>query len=74
MHHGGSVFEHLAKNMSNVVIIFLNIAHIVFHLFAESEDVEGLIGELHVLPVVDGGHGELALRHKPVVEDVVLRI
>ena len=51
---------------------FSFIAHIVFHLFAESEDVEGLIGELHVLPVVDGGHRELALRDKPVVEDVVL--
>ena len=57
-----------------MLISFSFIAHIVFHLFAESKDVEGLIGELHVLPVVDGGHGELALRDKPVVEDVVLRI
>ena len=45
--------------------------HIVLHLLAEAKDVKGLVGELHVLPVVDGGHGQLALRHVPVVLDVV---
>ena len=29
VHHGGSVFEHLAKNMSNVVIIFLHCSHCI---------------------------------------------
>ena len=45
--------------------------YIVLHLLAEAKDVKGLVGELHVLPVVDGGHGELALGHVPVVLDVV---
>ena len=45
--------------------------YIVLHLLAEAKDVKGLVGELHVLPVVDGGHGQLALRHVPVVLDVV---
>ena len=45
--------------------------HIVLHLGGEAKDVEGFVGELHVLLVVDGGHGELALGHVPVVLDVV---
>merc|ERR1711971_1476366 len=45
--------------------------HIVFHVLAEAQDVKGLIGKLHVLPVVDGGHSQLALGHIPVVLDVV---
>merc|ERR1719356_426666 len=45
--------------------------HIVLHLGGEAKDVEGFVGELHVLLVVDGGDGELALGHVPVVLDVV---
>ena len=45
--------------------------HVVFHLLAEAKDVKGLVSELHVLLVVDGGHGELTLGHVPVVLDVV---
>ena len=46
-------------------------AYIVFHLLAESEDVKRFVGKLHVLPVIDGGHGELSLRDKPIVENVI---
>merc|ERR1719400_2346188 len=45
--------------------------HIVLHLFAEAKDVKGLVGKLHVLPVIDGGNGQLALGHVPVVLNVV---
>merc|ERR1719500_1334078 len=45
--------------------------HIVLHLLGEAKNVKGLISELHVLLVVDGGHGELSLGHVPVVLDVV---
>merc|ERR1719220_881878 len=45
--------------------------HIVLHLCGEAKDVKGLISELHVLLVVNGGHGQLALGHIPVVLDVV---
>ena len=41
------------------------------HLCGEAENVEGLISKLHVFLVVDGGHGEFALGHEPVVLDVV---
>ena len=44
---------------------------IVLHLLAEAKDIEGLVSEHHVLLVVDGGHGQLALGDVPVVEDVV---
>ena len=53
------------------VIIFVKHAALLLFLLSEAEDVKGLIGELHVLAIVDGGHGDLALGHVPVVQDVV---
>ena len=44
---------------------------VVLLLLGEAEDVEGLVRELHVLLVVDGLHGDLALGHEVVVTDVV---
>ena len=38
---------------------------------SEAKNVKGFVGKLHVLAVVDGGHGDLALGHVPVVHDVV---
>ena len=40
---------------------------ILLHLLAEAKDIEGLVSEHHVLLVVDGGHGQLALGDVPVV-------
>merc|ERR1719341_2300471 len=45
--------------------------HFVLHRVGEAKNVKGLISKLHVLLVVDGGNGEFALGHKPVVLDVV---
>merc|ERR1719189_2917254 len=45
--------------------------HIVLHLCGEAKNVKGLISKLHVLLVVNGGHGQLALGHIPVVLDVI---
>ena len=45
--------------------------HLVLHLLGEAKNVKGLISEHHVLLVVNGGHSEFALGHKPVVLDVV---
>ena len=42
----------------------------VYWLTKLTKDVKSLISELHVLPVVDGGHSEFALGHVPVVLDV----
>ena len=53
------------------VIIFVKHAALLLFLLSEAEDVKGLVGELHVLAIVDGGNGDLALRHVPVVHDVV---
>ena len=44
---------------------------ILLHLLAEAKDIEGFVSEHHVLLVVDGRHGQLALGDVPVVEDVV---
>ena len=44
---------------------------ILLHLLAEAKDIEGLVSEHHVLLVVDGGNGQLALGDVPVVQDVV---
>ena len=44
---------------------------ILLHLLTEAKDIEGLVSEHHVLLVVDGGHGQLALGDVPVVQDVV---
>ena len=53
------------------VIIFVKHAALLLFLLSEAKDVKGLIGELHVLAIVDGGNSDLALRHVPVVHDVV---
>ena len=53
------------------VRVFVKNAALLLFLLSETEDVKGLIGELHVLAIVDGGNGDLALRHVPVVHDVV---
>merc|ERR1711934_647189 len=45
--------------------------HFVLHLVGEAKNVKGLISKLHVLLVVDGGHSEFTLGHKPVVLDVI---
>ena len=45
--------------------------HIILHLRGEAKNVKGLVSKLHVLLVVNGGHGQLALGHEPVVLDVV---
>merc|ERR1719270_1859972 len=45
--------------------------HIVLLLLSEAKNVKGFVGKLHVLAIVDGGHGDLALGHVPVVQDVV---
>ena len=44
---------------------------ILLHLLTEAKDIEGLVSEHHVLLVVDGGNGQLALGDVPVVQDVV---
>ena len=43
----------------------------LLHLVGEAQDVKGLISELHVLLVVNGGNSQLPLGHVPVVLDVV---
>ena len=53
------------------VRVFVKNAALLLFLLSETKDVKGLIGELHVLAIVDGGNGDLALRHVPVVHDVV---
>merc|ERR1712015_147358 len=45
--------------------------HVVLHLGGETKDVEGFVGKHHVLLVVNGGDGQLALGHVPVVQNVV---
>ena len=37
----------------------------------KTKNIKGFIGKLHVLLVVDGGDGELALGDIPVVQDVI---
>ena len=43
-------------------------------LLSEVEDLEGIVSELQVLVVIDGGHGCLALGHKVVVIDVLAQM
>merc|ERR1719412_3551849 len=45
--------------------------HIVLLLLREAESHKGLVSELHVLLVVNGGDSQLALGHPPVVQDLV---
>merc|ERR1712045_101597 len=45
------------------------LVHIELLLLSEAERNEGLVGVLHVLPVIDRGDSELALRDKPIIQD-----
>ena len=40
----------------------------------EVENLEGFMGELKILIVINGGHGGLALGHKVVVVDVLAQV
>merc|ERR1712012_791929 len=47
------------------------LVHIILLLLREAKRNEGLVGELHVLLVVNGGDSELALGDIPVVQDLI---
>merc|ERR1712073_87014 len=65
--HGDKVLGHVAHvhHAGGVPV------HIVLLLLGEAESHEGLMSELHVLLVVNGGDSQLALGHPPVVQDLV---
>merc|ERR550539_1077955 len=65
--HGHEVLGHVAHvHHAGGVLV-----HVVLLFLAEAESHEGLVSELHVLLVVNGGDGKLALGDVPVVQDVV---
>merc|ERR1712073_284192 len=65
--HGDKVLGHVAHvhHAGGVPV------HIVLLLLAEAKSHKGLMSELHVLLVVNGGDSQLALGHPPVVQDLV---
>merc|ERR1712079_298604 len=67
--HGHKVLGHVAHVHHAGSVL----EHIVLLLLREAKDVKGLVGVLHVLPVVDGGDSELALGDIPVVQDVIAK-
>ena len=72
VHHARSVLEHIVLHsnfLGNSAQRNMKTIHLL--LLSEAKDVKGFVGKLHVLAVVDGGHGDLALGHVPVVQDVV---
>merc|ERR1719412_306673 len=65
--HGDKVLGHVAHvHHAGGVLV-----HIVLLILGEAERHEGLVSELHVLLVVNGGDSQLALGHVPVVQDLV---
>ena len=72
VHHARSVLEHIVLHsnfLGNSAQRNMKTIHLL--LLSEAKNVKGFVGKLHVLAVVDGGHSDLALRHVPVVHDVV---
>merc|ERR1719412_759281 len=65
--HGHEVLGHVAHvHHAGGVLV-----HIVLLILGEAERHEGLVSELHVLLVVNGGDSQLALGNVPVVQDLV---
>ena len=51
--------EVTCRILANNRPLYTDLEDVVLFLLAEAEDVEGLVGELHVLLVVDGLHAHL---------------
>merc|ERR1719193_454673 len=65
--HGHKVLGHVAHVHHAGSVL----EHVILHGLVEAQNVKGFVSEHHVFLVVNGGHGQLALRHVPVVLDVV---